>query len=69
MAKAGAKTARGVVVLGKSGEVLAWELGGPARTVDVVREVVRGMGEDASQVPGQEEVEGSERKEVETGSI
>lgn len=65
LGKAGGKTARGVVVLGKEGVVRAWEQGGPARTVDVVREVVEAMGGEG-EVLGKDEVEKSEKVEVET---
>nr|POE94284.1 peroxiredoxin dot5 [Quercus suber] len=41
--KAPAGTTRGVFVVGKRGDVLALEAGGPAPTVEVVRKLVAGM--------------------------
>ncbi len=44
MKKAGNKTTRGVFVVDKTGKVLAAEAGGPAPTVEVVKEIVAKMG-------------------------
>lgn len=64
--KAGGKTARGVVGISKVDEkVQAWEQGGPARTVEVVREAVDAMGgKDKKDVPSKDEVKKSEKKEI-----
>ncbi|KAK3073598.1 thioredoxin peroxidase dot5 [Teratosphaeriaceae sp. CCFEE 6253] len=42
--KSGKSTARGVFVVGKKGEILAVEKGGPQVTVDAVTKIVEGMG-------------------------
>jgi thioredoxin-dependent peroxiredoxin len=47
MKKEGSKTTRGVFVVDKSGKVLAAEPGGPAATLDVVKEVIKKLGGDA----------------------
>lgn len=41
----GGKTQRGVVVVSKEGKVLEKMVGGPAKTVDVVLELVKRLGE------------------------
>lgn len=46
--KAPKGTTRGVVVIEKSGKVLANESGGPAATVEIVRKLIQGEGTGAS---------------------
>ncbi|KAH6627148.1 putative disrupter of telomere silencing protein Dot5 [Chaetomium sp. MPI-SDFR-AT-0129] len=57
-------TTRGVFVVDKSGKVLAAQAGGPDATVDVVRELVEGLGGAAA---NEEEKKGEEAKVDEAG--
>ncbi|PKS07747.1 hypothetical protein jhhlp_006355 [Lomentospora prolificans] len=69
-------TQRGVFVVDKTGKVLAAEPGSPAGTVDVVRALVEGSGEEAKDAPKEsngaasgekkEETNGKEEKEEKT---
>jgi len=58
--KAPKGTQRGVFVVGKDGEVLAVEAGGPAATVEVVRKLVETQGGDGA--TGETTAEGEEKK-------
>ncbi|KAK4201415.1 peroxiredoxin DOT5 [Triangularia verruculosa] len=63
--KAPKGTTRGVFVVDKSGKVLAAQAGGPEGTVQVVREIVEGLGDGGEGAKGEENGEGAEEKKEE----
>jgi thioredoxin-dependent peroxiredoxin len=61
--KAPKGTTRGVFVVDKSGKVLAAEPGGPAATVDVVRQLVESSDEPAAEAATEEKPANGDSKE------